>query len=775
MPRGFVLFSSLILYMKTTPSIVPAATRARRSLRRFSPWPTALAAAALAVACGGGGGGGFLPIIGAGTGTGSGSSGGSGSGTGTGSGSPPAATARGVVTGSYYRNATVCIDTNNNGRCDGGEPSTTTDDEGAFTLQGQGAVVAEIGTGAQRYDPATGAVTPVMRPMVFRAPAQANTVVSGVSTELVALMDANGGNFDAARTALAARIGVTPAQLLSDFNTLADASAQAALQNESDQSLERIAEAVAEAGDGGSRVVALRNRFALDGIENVVVIYAENRGFDNLYGLFPGANGVPGVNPSATGSVAVQKDFDGSVLPVLPPVWGGVTAAGQTTTITQAQTVGMPNAMFRIDDPKGFFNTGTVVDQTVITRDLVHRFYNNQMQINGGANDKFAAYSDAGALSMGYFDGSAMKMWKIAQQYTLADNFFMGAFGGSFLNHQYLVCGCAPTYPNADAASSPAKASISAIDTDAAGNFVRLTPSASAPASVLNGAPAYANDSTLTPKDADGKFYAVNTMQPPFQPSSNAPAASDSSHAYADPAKATTLPAQTQATIGDRLSARGLGWAWYAGAWNSTLATAEGDRKFPAAVPPAAQTPNFQFHHQPFNYYARFDPATHADERAAHLKDFDADFLNDVAKGTLPTVSFYKPQGNLNQHNGYANVSDGDQHIADLIAKLQASPQWKHMLVVVTYDENGGFYDHAAVPKGDRWGPGTRIPALVISPFAKKGFVDRTQYDTASILRFISHRWSLPMLDGVVARDAALVKNGGRPMGDLTGALDFGA
>jgi acid phosphatase len=168
-----------------------------------------------------------------------------------------------------------------------------------------------------------------------------------------------------------------------------------------------------------------------------------------------------------------------------------------------------------------------------------------------------------------------------------------------------------------------------------------------------------------------------------------------------------------------------------------------------------------------------FFSLTGDDARAAHLKDFDADFLKDAAAGKLPAVAFYKPQGNLNQHNGYANITDGDAHIADVIAKLQASPQWKNMLVVVTYDENGGFYDHATVPKGDRWGPGTRIPALIISPYAKKGFVDKTQYDTASTLRFITHRWSLPPLPGLVERDVALLKNGGKPMGDLTAALDF--
>ena len=323
-------------------------------------------------------------------------------------------------------------------------------------------------------------------------------------------------------------------------------------------------------------------------------------------------------------------------------------------------------------------------------------------------------------------------------------------------------------------ANSPANKSISAIDTDANGNFVRLTPAANASTSVLNAAPSYLKDSTLTPKDAAGNFYAVNTMQPPYQPSSVAPAGADTK-LFANPANASTLPPQTQATIGDLLTAKGLSCAWYAGAWNDTTAIAtSGNRTFPPAVPPAAQTPNFQFHHQPFNYYAAFDPVAHPDARAAHLKDFDNDFLKDVAAGTLPAVSFYKPQGNLNQHAGYASVADGDAHIADVLAKLQASPQWKNMLVVVTYDENGGFYDHATVPKGDRWGPGTRIPALIVSPYAKKGFVDKTQYDTASTLRFITHRWSLPPLQGLVDRDTALVKNGSHPMGDLTGALDFG-
>ena len=118
-------------------------------------------------------------------------------------------------------------------------------------------------------------------------------------------------------------------------------------------------------------------------------------------------------------------------------------------------------------------------------------------------------------------------------------------------------------------------------------------------------------------------------------------------------------------------------------------------------------------------------------------------------------------------------MADGDSHIADVVGWLQASPQWKNMLVVITYDENGGFWDHKAVPKGDVWGPGSRIPALIISPWARKGAVDHTQYDTASILRFITRRFQLPTLPGLAQRDAALVQAGGKPMGDLTSALNL--
>jgi phospholipase C len=163
--------------------------------------------------------------------------------------------------------------------------------------------------------------------------------------------------------------------------------------------------------------------------------------------------------------------------------------------------------------------------------------------------------------------------------------------------------------------------------------------------------------------------------------------------------------------------------------------------------------------------------------RAAHLRDgglSGASFIKVIDDGKLPQVAFYKPQGNLNEHSGYAEIQAGDAHIADVVRHLEKSPQWSHMLVIVTYDENGGLWDHVAPPKGDRWGPGSRIPTIIVSPFAKNGYVDHTPYDTTSILRFITERWELPTLRGIDVRDRAITAAGEPPLGDLTGALDFG-
>src|SRR5256885_5853995 len=149
-------------------------------------------------------------------------------------------------------------------------------------------------------------------------------------------------------------------------------------------------------------------------IEHIVVIYAENRSFDHLYGLFPGADGIA----NATLGQKTQLDHDGNPLAHLPPVYeDGKPSLGFPR--------GLPNGPFRIDAPP----VNRRMDE--VLPNPIHAYYHNREQINGGKNNMFVAMSTAGAWVMGYFDGSKMKLWKWAQEYTLADHFFMAAFGGS--------------------------------------------------------------------------------------------------------------------------------------------------------------------------------------------------------------------------------------------------------------------------------------------------------------------------------------------------------
>ncbi|MDN4056405.1 acid phosphatase [Massilia sp. YIM B02763] len=491
-------------------------------------------------------------------------------------------------------------------------------------------------------------------------------------------------------------------------------------------------------------------------VKNVVVIYLENRSFNNLFADFPGLAQPLSALPAAA---AVQKDRDGSPLPELPKIWGGMVPSrqnigGKDYIVKEDDIQHLPNGPFKLQD-----TDGKPLPEGLVTRDLVHAFYHNQMQINGGKNDGFVAWGDSGALVMGRYGETDkhLGLWQIAREFTLCDNFFMAAFGGSYLNHQFLISGRVPEYFNA--AQTPAKRKIAVTEDGPAGTRLAVAPDS--PKSALEGKPKFVNNGAITP---DG--YAVNTMAPPYQPSWVRPApGGDKDHA--DPQDPSTLPPQTYDTIGDLLSRKGVDWAWYGGAWQAALdGRGEGTR------------PNFQFHHQPFNYFKQFGPGTEA--RTRHLRDgglgdspISNRFIADAVAGKLPPVAFYKPQGNLNLHAGYSDIESGDAHVANVIEHLKKSPQWKDMVVVITFDENGGWWDHVAPPKGDRWGPGSRIPAIIVSPYAKKGAVDHNFYDTTSIIRFISRLHDLPLLEGPAARTAAFAARGERGPGDLTGALSF--
>jgi phospholipase C len=256
----------------------------------------------------------------------------------------------------------------------------------------------------------------------------------------------------------------------------------------------------------------------------------------------------------------------------------------------------------------------------------------------------------------------------------------------------------------------------------------------------------------------------VNTAQPAYQP-------------YAPGTPPTRrLPALTTPTIGERLNAKGVDWAWYSGGWSNANGSVNAPGWTNGAGPKcsdpdahaAATYPNcpsklFQYHHQAFNYYANYAPGTAA--RVAHLRD-ETEFLQLATSSTedqcnLKPVSFVKPIGQDNEHPGYASVHRGSEHTVQLLKAIQSSSCKDDTMVILTYDEFGGLWDHVTPPgqggkRGphDAFGPGTRLPAMVIAPFLEEDFVvDRAQHDTTSILATIEHRFGLAPLG---TRDAAV-------------------
>lgn len=409
-------------------------------------------------------------------------------------------------------------------------------------------------------------------------------------------------------------------------------------------------------------------------LQHLVVIYLENHSFDNLYGSYPGAEGL---------------DADSAQIPQLDSTTGMVF-----DTLPQMD----PNVP--TDLPNVPFDITKYVPENQKTIDLVHRFYQEQQQIAGGAMDRFVTVSDAKGLSFGYYPTESLPLYQkiksIRDEVTLCDHFFHAAFGGSFLNHMWLIAAQTPVFK------------------DAPDSMVAK----------LNEDGTVMTDGAVTP---DG--FVVNT-----------------SYTVNAPHPATTaadnlVPNQTFATIGDRLSDKDISWAWYSGGWNDAL----------AGNPDAL----FQFHHQPFAFFENFKDGTQA--KADHLKD-ETDFLAAAQSGKLPAVSFVKPLGANNEHPGYADLATGESHVVELIDALRNSDDWKNTAIVITYDENGGFWDHVAPPKIDDWGPGSRVPTIVISPFAKGG-VDSTVYDTTAILKLIEQRWHLDALTDRDAEQASLAKH----------------
>jgi len=485
--------------------------------------------------------------------------------------------------------------------------------------------------------------------------------------------------------------------------------------------------------------------------KHLVVIYEENHSFDNLYGMWGSVNGqqvngLASADQVRTTQVAQNGDAYGCLLQNDV----NLTSPSPLPTTCVDSAHGVPashftNDPFTIDNyihpadktcpPPGTFAPFGVLKDTTgalpggCTRDLVHRFYQEQYQINGGQQNRYVTGSDAVGLTMGNYDTKNLPIYdylhgKHAPNYVVADHFFQAAFGGSFLNHQWLVSARSPL----DTAPGTGTTDLhSVVDSNGFPNATYRLYTPTTP--VKDAQLTQACGTGANPHVACGD-YAVNTIQP-----SNAPFGGGPQLPLIDD---TQYP-----NIGDELSAKNVGWNWYSGGWNDAVAGHPG--------------PLFQYHHQPLNYWANYAPGQPG---RTHLKD-ETDFTAAAKNGTLPTVSFVKPYGAENEHPGYASEPDGSDHLVDLLKTILSGPQAKDTLVVVTYDEFGGQWDHVSPPGAgsptpgvhDQWGPGTRIPALIVSKGLKRSGVDHTSYDTTSILATIERSLGLAPLS---SRDAAV-------------------
>ena len=524
---------------------------------------------------------------------------------------------------------------------------------------------------------------------------------------------------------------------------------------------------VMAAGPGLTSVQAgADQKFA--GINHIVVIYEENHSFDNLYGGWEGVNGRANATPGqmaqvrqngVTYSCLLQNDVNLKSPPQPADCVDGTITSHFTNQPFDIGTY-IPSSAQTCPQPGGFFLHGSLPTATNLpggcTEDIVHRFYQEQYQLHGGAQDRYVTGSDAVGLAMGYYDTTQLPIYRYlhsdgAPHYAIADDFFQGAFGGSFLNHQWLIAAATPTWPGIPAGQH------SIVDTN---GFPNATYPLYTPTTTVLDRPGTqaCGLATTNPNVACGDF-AVNTIQPAYQPFKGS----------------TQLPPQTAPTIGDRLTAAGVTWAWYSGGWSNadgdvgapgwTNGNTPGTCTDPQSAPNPAYPycPNrvFQFHHQPFNYFANYAPGKPG---RAHLQD-EAAFTGALAASgeecQLNSVSFVKPIGLENEHPGYTSESRGSDHLVSLLSAINASACAKDTMVVVTYDEFGGQWDHVAPPgqgndngPHDQWGPGTRIPALILAPRLSGDFVvDHTQYDTTSILATIEHRYGLAPLG---SRDAAV-------------------
>jgi phospholipase C len=478
-------------------------------------------------------------------------------------------------------------------------------------------------------------------------------------------------------------------------------------------------------------------------VEHLVVIFQENNSFDHYFGTYPTALNPPGEPAFYAEEGTPAVNGLGTLVDGVPQ---GVLLTDNPNANNPANnnsTKGMAAINpFRLDRSQAFLSCNNS-----------NAYKNEQAAFDFGLMDAFplatgvaptAANGNAVACPAGtvmaYYDGNTVTaLWNYAQHFAMSDNFFDVEFGPTIKGHFNLISG-----------------------------QTHQTSMATLGTVIRNGTVVANLDSAI---DDCG---------------SGAPAIAMTGH-----------------NVGDLLNAKGITWGWF-----YTDFTAQ-----PGSTPTHAVCSNYNVHYDPFQYYPstvnrhHLPPTStaligHQGDQANHQYDLNS-FWAALNAGNLPAVSFLKATSTETGHPADGSTLAEQKFLVDTINALQKSKFWPSMAIIIAYDDSGGWYDHvvppivnhsndpstapggldsicAIVPPpatafNDRCGYGQRLPFLVISPFAKRNYVDHAVTDTTSILRFIEDNWQLGRIDSLDNPGGALPGQGSfdQLAGSIEGLFDF--
>jgi phospholipase C len=457
-----------------------------------------------------------------------------------------------------------------------------------------------------------------------------------------------------------------------------------------------------------------------------------------------------------------STDVPDSLLPTIEPSLEksdlGLLRTGATglpmdvndTRVTNATT--LPNGVFEI--------TGATLPYDSYTGDMVHRLFHMWQQSDcdvmmsatpsnpsGCLNDLYpfvgVARGDfSGANSMGFFNmlkGDAPVLKKIADAYTINDNYHQPDMGGTAIQHIMIGTADAIPWDTFQGVTQPPTASVADPDPKSSTNVAFQRDQAWTNCSDLTqpGIPAIVNYlATLpwkpSPNCESGRFYMINNLSPGFLPNGTIDAANILT--------GSKVPPSSLRTIGDELNEKKISWAYYGGGYNAAVSVANG------STDPVKQliAKNYCDICNPFSYASSI--MGDSTQRTAHIKDA-IDFFSELDSGHLPSIAYVKPDSLVDGQTASSKLDLFEAMLENILGKLKAHPDlFEETAFIVTFDEGGGYWDSGFIQPLDFFGDGPRIPLVVISPFSRGGKVVHSYNDHASVVKFIERNWDLKPL-----------------------------